>query len=97
MQGSSLSLSGDGETLAMGAPSDIRSTNDIGRVRVLRYDTDLGWLQLGDAFYGENIGDRLVICKLLSSLRLLTVVLAGHVGVDIGRWHNGGDERRQQR
>jgi hypothetical protein len=53
-------LSGDGETLVVGASSAYPGGNGAGRVRVLRYDSVDGWQQLGDVFNGDNDDDYLV-------------------------------------
>jgi hypothetical protein len=57
-----VALSGDGETIVVGAPSKYGTTRDYGRVRVLQYDEGSGWVQLGADFYGENPKDYLVLC-----------------------------------
>jgi len=50
--GYSVSLLGDGRTLAIGAPQ-----NDSGHVQVFTYDTGFGWTQLGDDLVGDAAGD----------------------------------------
>jgi hypothetical protein len=55
-----VALSGDGETLVVGAPSEFPGSSGAGRVRVLRYDSVNGWQQLGAVFTGENENDYLV-------------------------------------
>jgi hypothetical protein len=59
-QGQSVSLSGDGNTVAVGAPSYYSATAQ-GRVRVFRYDSIVGWVQLGADFNGENNFDQMVV------------------------------------
>jgi hypothetical protein len=65
MQGHAVALSGDGETLVVGTPSIHTDSSAVGRVRVLRYDSVDGWIQLGAAFTGENENDYLVICAAI--------------------------------
>ncbi len=56
--GYSVSLSGDGKTVAAGAPQSIVNDHP-GRVRVFSYDDNLKvWKQRGDSLVGENMGDK---------------------------------------
>eukprot|EP00956_Cyclotella_meneghiniana_P025565 scaffold53519_cov39-Cyclotella_meneghiniana.AAC.1 len=61
--GSSVSLSGDGNVLAIGAPYNGSSS---GHVRVFKLDTN-GWTQVGEDINGENSGDYSGISVSLSS------------------------------
>jgi hypothetical protein len=56
-----VALSGDGETVVVGAPSIVGGTNGKGHVHVLRYDSVNGWVRLGSEFNGENDDDYLVM------------------------------------
>ena len=51
--GHSVSLSSDGQTVAVGAP---RNSSNIGQVRVYRL-IDANWSQVGGDIDGENVGD----------------------------------------
>ena len=65
--GYSVSLSGDGSVLAVGAPySDPKSGNNAGRVRVYNFN-GTGWTQLGLSIDGEAAGDLSGISASLSS------------------------------
>jgi len=56
--GSSVSLSADGHTLAVGAPNADGLSIQSGQVKVLRYDSDSrDWVQLGSAIDGSDWGD----------------------------------------
>jgi hypothetical protein len=70
-----VALSGDGETVVVGAPSNFSGDNGLGRARVLRYDagTDT-WLQLGAVFVGENENDFLVHQKFVARRPPLTYI-----------------------
>lgn len=54
--GHSISLSGDGTVLAIGAPGNDDSGNQIGHVRVYEYNSGT-WSQLGSDIIGEAAGD----------------------------------------
>jgi hypothetical protein len=54
--GTSVAMSGDGTTLAVGAPGNAGTDTAAGHVRVFRYDSS-AWLQLGDDIDGEKRGD----------------------------------------
>jgi hypothetical protein len=55
-----VALSDDGLTVAVGAPAS-GGGQEVGRVAVFRYDSVVGWAQLGSDLYGTNAYDRLVI------------------------------------
>eukprot|EP00584_Thalassiosira_punctigera_P005871 CAMPEP_0172538044 /NCGR_PEP_ID=MMETSP1067-20121228/9525_1 /TAXON_ID=265564 ORGANISM="Thalassiosira punctigera, Strain Tpunct2005C2" /NCGR_SAMPLE_ID=MMETSP1067 /ASSEMBLY_ACC=CAM_ASM_000444 /LENGTH=974 /DNA_ID=CAMNT_0013323463 /DNA_START=215 /DNA_END=3139 /DNA_ORIENTATION=+ len=58
--GSSVSLSADGETLAVGAyaHNDISGEEDVGKTYVFKWDHDMSdWVQSGSGIYGEAAGD----------------------------------------
>ena len=57
--GRAVSLSGDGLTVAIGAPENDGNGNSSGHVRIFRYD-DISseWIQLGADLDGEASGDR---------------------------------------
>jgi len=56
--GSSVSLSSDGKTLAIGAPSNSRNGEYAGHVQVYGWDDDWSsWEQLGQSINGEVAGD----------------------------------------
>ena len=59
--GYSISLSGDGKTIVIGAPfANGINGDDSGQVRVYRMsDTESEWMQLDEDIYGENYGDLL--------------------------------------
>jgi hypothetical protein len=54
--GNSVSLSGDGTTLAIGAPFNDATDESAGHVRVFR-DDGTAWMQLGDDIDGEKAYD----------------------------------------
>ncbi|TYP69910.1 DUF7619 domain-containing protein [Aquimarina intermedia] len=55
--GSSVALSDDGRTLAVGDHTNNGNGNSSGHVRVFEYSATNGWLQKGSDMDGENIGD----------------------------------------
>jgi hypothetical protein len=57
--GHALSLSGDGYTLAVGAPNHDSPQTDIGLVLVFKYDFSISdWTQKGSAILGTGLGDK---------------------------------------
>ena len=83
--GTSVSLSKDGSTVAIGAPwndgNDGSDTN-IGHVRIYQYDNaSSAWVQLGSDIYGEAAYDQ--------SGQSVAISDDGSV-VSIGAWVNGG-------
>jgi hypothetical protein len=54
--GHAVAMSGDGTTVAVGAPSSDANGDNSGRVRVFR-DSGSAWLQLGDDFDGDAAYD----------------------------------------
>ena len=91
--GRSVSLSGSGRTVAIGAPFNDGNGPDAGHVRVYEYDIMTeGWTQLGQDIDGENPGDYFGESVSLSSMDGATVAIgakkndgngpdAGHVRV----------------
>lgn len=55
--GTSISLSGDGTTLAVGATGNSENGERSGQVRVFRFDGEKEWKQLGEALNGESFYD----------------------------------------
>jgi hypothetical protein len=55
--GFSVSISGNGIVVAVGAPFNDADTNDKGHVRIYEYDVNT-WTQIGDDIDGENSTDR---------------------------------------
>jgi hypothetical protein len=58
--GAAVAISGDGKTLAVGAPENDANGDGSGHVRVFR-DDGTGWVQLGDDIDGEAVTDESVI------------------------------------
>ena len=56
LYGSSVALSGDGSTVAVGAPGNDAGGIDAGCVQVYRFEDD-GWLQLGEKILGRAPAD----------------------------------------
>ena len=58
LSGSSVSLSEDGQTVAIGAPSNSANGAESGHTRIFKYDgTSASWVQLGGDIDGEAAGD----------------------------------------
>ncbi|GAA0872353.1 hypothetical protein GCM10009117_15000 [Gangjinia marincola] len=55
--GLSVSISGNGTVIAMGAPENDNLGNDIGQVKIYSFQND-SWVQMGSSIYGENSGDK---------------------------------------
>ena len=51
--GTTVSLSADGKTLAIGSPLNDGAGRDAGQVRVYQLVAALGWVQLGGDILGE--------------------------------------------
>ncbi|MDW3648963.1 MAG: T9SS type A sorting domain-containing protein [Bacteroidia bacterium] len=64
--GSSLSLSSDGNRLAMGAPWNDDVASNSGQVRVFDWD-GTNWIQIGTDIEGQNAGDQAGASVVLSS------------------------------
>ncbi|CAK9106856.1 Uncharacterized protein (Fragment) [Durusdinium trenchii] len=64
--GSAVSLSSDGNTVAIGAPSNTGNGDNSGHVRVYRFNST-GWTQLGGDIDGEAVGDFSGLSVSLSS------------------------------
>jgi hypothetical protein len=54
--GHSISLSADGQTLAVGSPEEYVNGNQVGTLRVYQWTND-AWEQQGDELTGEAVGD----------------------------------------
>ena len=66
--GRSVSLSADGQRVAVGAPSNDANGDKAGQVRVYEYDGDTStWVQLGQDILGEAAGDELGYAVSLSA------------------------------
>lgn len=78
--GEKISLSGDGQTLAVGAPANDGYGSNSGHVRVFRYNS-VSWQQLGVDINGESPNDQSGSALALTNNGL---VLA------IGAYHNDG-------
>jgi hypothetical protein len=52
-----VSLSGDGNVVAIGAPFYSGVASTAGRARVYRYESFVGWQQVGADITGDNEGD----------------------------------------
>lgn len=64
--GRSISLSGDGNLLAIGAYSNDGEANNAGHTRIFKY-INSSWSQVDIDIDGENLGDNSGICVALSS------------------------------
>jgi len=86
--GRSVSLSADGNKLAIGAIRNDVAGEDAGHVRVFEYSSGSGsWSQLGSAINGEAAGDQSGISVSLSSDGTVVAIGAtgnGGAGVDAG-------------
>jgi len=88
--GQSVSLSGNGSTVAVGAPHNDDGGVDAGQVRTFRWDGS-SWTQLGDALNGEDTWDRWLNDKFGYS-----VSLSGDgSAVAVGSPYNGKKYRPQ--
>ena len=66
--GISVSLSADGNTLAVGAHESDASATESGHVRIFRYNTAMNeWDQIGSTFTGSNAEDHLGLSVSLSA------------------------------
>mmetsp|Transcript_2280 Transcript_2280/g.4349 ORF Transcript_2280/g.4349 Transcript_2280/m.4349 type:complete len:325 (+) Transcript_2280:88-1062(+) len=86
--GHSLSLSGKGKTVAIGAPWNDSNGEQSGLARVYRIDGKLYWWELGQGFFGENAGDyfgwSVALSKEGNALAIsaaLSNMGAGHVSI----------------
>ena len=82
--GSSVSLSADGQIVAIGAPRNDGNGSNSGHVRIYQYDGS-EWLQLGSDIDGEAAGDLFGTSVSLSS-NGMTVAIGAH--------HNNGNGDR---
>ena len=79
--GSSVSISSDGNTLAIGAPGFVNSASDTGHVKVYK-NTNGSWTQVGSDIDGEAAGDYFGSSVSISS--------DGNI-LAIGAWKNDGN------
>ena len=92
--GSVVAISGNGRTIAVGAPLydrvvDGSTTLSVGRVVVYEYSTSAAnWIQLGQAFEGEALGDR-VGESLTLSVDGRTIAMGWLVDDQDGLMNNG--------
>ena len=79
--GFDVSLSGDGTTVAMGAPFfDADGLSDAGQVRVFKRDAHDNWVQLGSDFEGQSAHERLGMGVNLSEDGNTLAMTALHLG-----------------
>jgi len=89
--GTSVSISSDGYTIAVGGPGDIWEENRAGYVSVYRYDeTNLRWNQIGDNIYAEGYGGVFgVVVSLSADGATVAVAALAHddevIGDDAGQ------------
>ena len=89
--GTSVSISSDGDTIALGWPGDIWDADRTGYVRVYNYDEIvLGWKQIGLDIKGEGYGDVFgVVVSLSADGTTVAIAALAHndevVGVDAGQ------------
>ncbi|WP_397446914.1 T9SS type A sorting domain-containing protein [Polaribacter sp. R77954] len=84
--GSSISLSGSGKIVAIGAPGNDGNGIDSGHVRVYQ-EIDGVWSQLGNDIDGEAAGDNFGIEIKLSRTNILAVGATGNDGNGINAGH----------
>ena len=102
--GTTVSLSSDGLTLAIGSPLNDAAGRDAGRVRVFGWSETLGWTQLGSSIDGEAANDRSGSAISLSGDGTTLAIGAfgsDEVDVDAGhariyRWNAGASAWVQQ-
>jgi hypothetical protein len=82
--GYSVSISDDGETIAVGArKNDGKNGEDSGHVRIYRLADDGGsWVQIGKDINGDTSGDELGISVSLSANGSIVAIGAPHAGID---------------
>ena len=85
LSGFDVSLSGDGNVVAIGVPFfDVDSLSNAGQVRVYKKDASDNWVQLGSSFKGQSEGERLGASVSMSddgntlALAALNLVKIGH-------------------
>ena len=75
--GTSVALSADGLTVAVGAPFNSQNGDDAGAVAVYHYDEIQGWLeQVGNIIFGEEREDNLGIAVAISADASIVAVCA---------------------
>jgi hypothetical protein len=84
LAGNAVSISGDGLTLAVGAPENNGNGENAGHVRVYRDDGG-AWTQLGDDIDGEAAGDQFVRLVLFAVASMSTLILSLHARAT--HWH----------
>ena len=81
LSGFDVSLSGDGTTVAIGAPFfDADGLSDAGQVRVFKRDARDNWVQLGSDIEGKSAGERLGVSVNLSDDGRTLAMTALHLG-----------------
>lgn len=89
--GTSVSISSDGNTIAVGAPGGVGENQRAGYVSVHRYDeTNLRWNKIGDDINGEGYGDTFgVVVSLSADGATVAVAALAHddevIGVESGQ------------
>ena len=92
--GFSISLSADGNILAVGAPDNNSSAFDAGNVKIYRYETN-DWAQIGDEILGDVLSDRCGTAISLSDDGNRIAVAAPNFGSNDGQvriFENQADE-----
>ena len=80
--GTSVALSSDGNTVAIGAYENDDAFNNAGHARVYTYDPlSTSWQQLGDDIDGENVNDRAGSSVALSSDGTIVAIGALEIGL----------------
>ncbi|AUP81248.1 T9SS type B sorting domain-containing protein [Flavivirga eckloniae] len=79
--GFDVSLSGDGNVVAIGAPFfDVNGHPDAGQVRVYRRETNDNWVQIGSDIEGRSEGERLGVSVSISDDGNTLAMVALHLG-----------------
>lgn len=81
--GTGLSLSGIGNTVAIGSPRNDTSGNNAGQVRIYRY-TETAWTQVSNDINGENTEDQSGVSVSLSSDGTIVAIGADRSGNNAG-------------
>ncbi|GAA3605312.1 gliding motility-associated C-terminal domain-containing protein [Flavivirga amylovorans] len=81
LSGFDVSLSGDGNVVAIGAPFfDVNGLSNAGQVRVYRRDTNDNWVQIGSDIEGRSEGERLGVSVSISNDGNTLAMVALHLG-----------------
>ncbi len=92
--GSSISLSADGNILAVGAPDNNGDSFEVGNVKIFRFESD-NWVQIGDEILGESLSDHSGAAISLSDDGNRVAIGAPNSGSNIGHvrvYENVDDE-----